>query len=129
MTGLRRRPPPGRDGGASAALDAQSALHEEITAELVDMSAQLKRNAYAMHAGVRDSARLLDDVGTSVENNLASTTRATDKARAIYQVNRASCWAQCVVFAAITLVFAWTVMLIRMNKNRLKPMLATMPGT
>ena len=93
------------------------------------MSAQLKRNAYAMHSGVRDSARLLDDVGTSVENNLASTTRATDKARAIYQVNRASCWAQCVVFAAITLVFAWTVMLIRMNKNRLKPMLATMPGT
>ena len=93
------------------------------------MSAQLKRNAYAMHAAVRDSARLLDDVGASVERNLASTTRATDKAKAIYQVNRASCWVQCAVFAAITLVFCWMVMLIRMNKNRLKPMLATMPAT
>lgn len=117
---------PGRDGGggASAALDVHAALHEEITSELVSMSAQLKRNAQVMHATVRDSARVLDDVGTAVENSLAGTTRATEKAAAIYAVNRASCWTQIAVFAAVTLVFAWTVVLIRFNKNRLKPMLA-----
>ncbi len=89
------------------------------------MAAGLKRNAYAMDAGVRESLRVLDGVEGALEHSLAGTSGAARRAKELHAINRASCWQTCVVLALVTLVFAWTVVLIRFNRNRLKPLLGT----
>lgn len=125
FTGLRRR---GASGVVSsettAALRLHSSLHEELTDELVDMAAGLKRNAYAMDAGVRESLAVLDGVEVGLERSLAGTRSAADRAQHLHKVNRAGCWQTCMVLAAVTLVFVWMVALIRLNRNRLAPLLA-----
>jgi SNARE protein 1 len=46
----------------AAVLRRHAALQEDLTDELVDMAAGLKRNALAMDAGLRESMRVLDAV-------------------------------------------------------------------
>ena len=58
---LRRRgAPPSAD--TAATLRRHAALQEDLSDELVDMAAGLKRNALALETGLRDSLRALDAV-------------------------------------------------------------------
>jgi hypothetical protein len=56
----RRTAPPSAD--TAATLRRHAALQEDLSDELVDMAAGLKRNALALETGLRDSLRVLDAV-------------------------------------------------------------------
>ena len=56
----RRTAPPSAD--TAATLRRHAALQEDLSDELVDMAAGLKRNALALETGLRDSLRALDAV-------------------------------------------------------------------
>ena len=67
---LRRRgAPPSAD--TAATLRRHAALQEDLSDELVDMAAGLKRTALALETGLRDSLRVLD----AVEVRLAASSR------------------------------------------------------
>ena len=52
---------------------------------------------------------------------MGAASRAANRAQELHAVNRAGCWQTCVVLAAVTLVFAWTLVLIRTSRDRLRP--------
>jgi hypothetical protein len=121
---LRRRPVGSSlSAGAAVALRAQGALHDELTDELCEMAEGLKRNAHAMGAGVRESLAVLSAVETSVERNVAAASRAAERATELHAVNRASCWQTAAVLAVVFVATAWMVFLIRLNRNRLTPLM------
>jgi hypothetical protein len=73
---LRRRaaaPPPSAD--VAATLRRHAALQEDLTDEMVEMAAGLKRNALAMDAGLRASIRVLDAVEARAPAALAAARR------------------------------------------------------
>jgi hypothetical protein len=58
-----------------------------------------------------------------VEHNVGAASRAANRAEELHAVNRAGCWQTCLVLAAVTIVFAWTAVLIRTSRDRLRPAL------
>ncbi len=54
---------------------------------------------------------------------MGAASRAANRAEELHAVNRAGCWQTCLVLAAVTIVFAWTAVLIRTSRDRLRPVL------
>jgi len=98
-------------------------VHDDLTDELCEMASGLKRSAQAQAAGVRESLAVLAAVETSLEANVAGASRAADRAGELHRINRASCWQTCAVLTAVLLLTCWMVLLIRLNSNRLDPLL------
>lgn len=119
---LRRR----AAGGAGASLGAPGSLQAELTDELCDMAGELKRNAYAMGEGVRESLAVLGRVEGSLESNVAAAQRAAQRATELHQVNRASCWHTCAVLSAVLVLTCWMAVIIFSHRDRLSPSLKKM---
>lgn len=103
---------------AEAALRAEAASQEALAAEMVGMAVGLKRNAVAMHEGVRASLRSLDAVDASIERNLGAARGAVAKATALHSANRASCWHTAGVVFLVCFVFVFMAAFILATRDR-----------
>lgn len=91
----------GKRGKELSAIDAERAVHEEYTTELVDMVGQLKSNLLGISSDLQSDAKVVDAAHDALDGNLMSVNQEVNRLK---EHNSRTLKTTCLTFTLFILV-------------------------
>ncbi|GJP52421.1 hypothetical protein CLOM_g11536 [Closterium sp. NIES-68] len=103
------------DDSSRAIITTHKNLHEELSDQMLTLAGQMKANSLAMEQKVKSSNKVLDATEESMERNVASLSRANQRAsRLARQGFCTGCWTWMAMIVLLTM-FVGMIMFIKMT--------------
>ncbi|XP_044488317.1 uncharacterized protein LOC123213051 [Mangifera indica] len=103
------------DAVAQAHIEKHRKLQENLTDEMVGLARQLKESSLLISQSVQSTEKVLDSTEKAIEQSLASTGHANERAMKIYsESSKTTCFTWLLMFV-MTCIFVMVVLLIRVT--------------
>ncbi|KAI8904648.1 vesicle transport protein [Powellomyces hirtus] len=110
----------------TALLERDRQLHEQMTEEIIQKAAQLKKSTMAMRDQLTKDAMIMDDASDQLNNNLTLVNSARKRLQQLNQTAKSTTWMVWITVFFVCIAFVFTFVIMRLFKPNATP--ARPPG-